>query len=132
MQHLFPRVMSQNQPLPCELCASAAISNVVTRAATSARRFTTLTPTTAGPGWRCWAVVPALNKVVHSYCLASDPYHLLAQTPGAAVLHRAQPGALAKEVACAVGFNDFLYCTRACKRQIGVCASRPQAAAGLS
>ena len=54
--------LETNQPLPCELCASAAINNVATRAVTSARRFTMLTPMTASRCWRCWAVVPALQR----------------------------------------------------------------------
>ena len=37
------------------------------------------------------------------------------------MLHRAQPGALVKDVAYSVGFNDLSYFTRAFKRQLGVC-----------
>jgi len=42
------------------------------------------------------------------------------------------PGALAKDVAYSVGFNDLSYFTRAFKRQVGLCPSEYQAAARLS
>ena len=41
----------------------------------------------------------------------------------------AEPGALTKEVAYAVGFNDLSYFTRAFKRQLGVCPRNYQAGA---
>ena len=41
----------------------------------------------------------------------------------------AQPGALAKEVAYSVGFNDLSYFSWAFKRQLGVCPSDYQAGA---
>ena len=41
-------------------------------------------------------------------------------------------GALAKDVAYAVGFNDLSYFTRAFKRETGVCLSDYQAGARLS
>jgi two-component system, response regulator YesN len=44
----------------------------------------------------------------------------------------AYSGALAKEAAYSVGFNDLSYFTRAFKRQVGVCPSQYQAGAGLS
>ena len=44
----------------------------------------------------------------------------------------AHPGALVKEVAYAVGFNDLSYFTRAFKRELGVCPSDYQAGARLS
>ena len=74
--------LEPNKPLPRELCVSAAINNAATRAATSARRFTTLTPTTAKPGWRCWG---SCASALTGWCIAivwrAIPYHLLAQTP---------------------------------------------------
>ena len=48
------------------------------------------------------------------------------------MLHRAQPGALIKDVAYPVGFNDLSYFTRAFKRQLGVCPNEYQVGAGLS
>ena len=45
------------------------------------------------------------------------------------MLHRAHPGALPKEVAYAVGVNDFSYFARAFKRQLGVCPSEYRAGA---
>ena len=48
------------------------------------------------------------------------------------MLYRAQPGALVKDVAYSVGFNDLSYFTRAFKRQLGVCPSDYQAGARLS
>ena len=46
---------------------------------------------------------------------------------------RALPsGALAKEVAYSVGFNDLSYFTRAFKREFGGCPSAYQAGARLS
>jgi len=44
----------------------------------------------------------------------------------------AHPGALVKEVAYSVGFNDLSYFTRAFKRELGVCPSDYQAGARLS
>ena len=41
----------------------------------------------------------------------------------------ANPGALAKEVAYSVGFNDLSYFSRAFKRQLGICPTSYQAAA---
>ena len=125
-QHLEP-----NQPLPCELCASAAITNVATRAVTSARIFTTLTPMTASRCWRCWAVVPALSRGI-AIVWRATPTTCWRKRPRAAVLDRAQPGPLAKDVAYSVGFNDLSYFTRAFKRQLGVCPSDYQAGARLS
>ena len=43
-----------------------------------------------------------------------------------------RPGALVKEVAYSVGFNDLSYFTRAFKRELGVCPSDYQAGARLS
>ena len=50
----------------------------------------------------------------------------------AAVLRRAQPGELDKEVAYPVGFNDLPYFTRAFKRRLGVCPIECQTGARLS
>jgi two-component system, response regulator YesN len=44
----------------------------------------------------------------------------------------AHPGALAKEAAYSVGFNDHSYFTWAFKRQVGVCPSQYKAGAGWS
>ena len=44
----------------------------------------------------------------------------------------AHPGALAKEEAYSVGFNDLSYFARAFKRQVGVCPSQYQAGTRLS
>ena len=72
--------IEKNHPLLSELCALNAINKKATRSVTSAKRFST--PTTARPGWRCWgSCARALTGWVHSRCLASDPYHFLAQTP---------------------------------------------------
>lgn len=46
----------------------------------------------------------------------------------AAVMSRAQPGALVKVVAYPVGLNDLSYFTRAFKRQLGVCPSETRRA----
>jgi two-component system, response regulator YesN len=50
--------------------------------------------------------------------------HLLRYRIEQACERLADPGALAKEVAYAVGFNDLSYFTRAFKRQVGVCPSQ--------
>ena len=58
--------------------------------------------------------------------------HLLRYQLERACEGAADPGALAKEVAYSVGFNDLSYFTRAFKREFGVCTSKYQATAGLS
>ena len=55
--------------------------------------------------------------------------HLLRYRMARACEGLAQPGALAKEVAYAVGFNDLSYFSRAFKRRVGVCPSDYQAGA---
>jgi two-component system, response regulator YesN len=58
--------------------------------------------------------------------------HLLRYRLERACEQLADPDALAKEVAYAVGFNDLSYFARAFKRQLGVCPSKYQATARLS
>ena len=55
--------------------------------------------------------------------------HLLRYRLERACESLAHPGALAKEVAYAVGFNDLSYFTWAFKRQLGVCPSEYRAGA---
>ena len=52
--------------------------------------------------------------------------------PRAALHQGAHPGALVKEVAYSVRFNDLSHFTRAFRRQLGVCPSDYQAGARLS
>ena len=61
-----------------------------------------------------------------------DSGGLVPQGLSEAIRRRADPGALAKEVAYCVGFNDHLYFTQEFKRQLGVCPSKYQAGARLS
>ena len=58
--------------------------------------------------------------------------HLLRYRIERACEQLADPAALAKEVAYAVGFNDVSYFARAFKRQLGVCPSKYKATARLS
>jgi AraC-like DNA-binding protein/CheY-like chemotaxis protein len=58
--------------------------------------------------------------------------HLLRYRIERACESLALPGALAKEVAYSVGFNDLSYFSRAFKRQLGVCPTQYQATARSS
>jgi len=58
--------------------------------------------------------------------------HLVSYRLDQACERLSRPGALVKEVAYSVGFNDLSYFTRAFKRQLGVCPSNYQAGARLS
>lgn len=58
--------------------------------------------------------------------------HLLRYRLDQACERLAHSGALVKDVAYSVGFNDLSYFTRAFKRQLGVCPSEYQAGARLS
>ena len=58
--------------------------------------------------------------------------HLLGYRIARACEQLADPAALAKEVAYAVGFNDLSHFARVFKRQIGICPSKYRAVARLS
>ena len=65
-------------------------------------------------------------------CGVSFGQHLLRYRVERACEQLADPAALAKEVAYAVGFNDVSCFARAFKRQLGVCPSKYTATARLS